>query len=151
MIVYEIPVKQIDEGKVEKPNLSNQEVLMVTLAYETENRKSYRLVQIRFERVVFNENGICDFKEEHLSDKNRVLLEYAMSGISTGESQPLPIPPAPIIPSEKEIQSIKSYLNRKYPLLLKNSPDAINDSIRKSKKVHEENIKKLKESHRVTK
>jgi hypothetical protein len=74
LIVYEIPVKQIDEGKVVKADLSNQEVLMVTLAYETENRKPYRLVQIWFERVVFNENGICDFKEEHLSEEAKKFM-----------------------------------------------------------------------------
>lgn len=148
--VYEIPIKQIDAKKVVKLELSSQMVLMVTLAYETENRKPYRLGPIWFERVLFNANGIYDFKEEHLSEKNQVLLKYAMSGITTGESRPLPIPPAPVIPSEKEIHTIKTYLNRKYPLLLKNSPDAINDSIRRSKKIHEENIKKLKESHKAT-
>ncbi|MCC3357757.1 hypothetical protein [Bacillus sp. REN16] len=148
--VYEIPIKQIDANKVVKEEISNQMVLMVTLAYETENRKPYQLGPIWFERVVFDENGVYDFSDDHLSEKNHVLLEYAMSGITTGENSPLPIPPAPIIPSENESQAIKTYLNKKYPLLLKNSPDAINNSIRRSKQIHEENIKKLKKSHKST-
>jgi len=149
--VYEIPIKQINAKKVVKAELSNLRVLMVTFAYETENRKPFQLGPFWFEYVSFDMNGVYDFKEEHLSDKNELLLEYAMSGLTTCEPRPLPIPPVPVIPTEIEIQAIITHLNRNYPFLLKNFPDAINDSIRRSKKIHEKNIKKLKESHKAHK
>lgn len=71
-------------------------------------------------------------------------LEYVMSGFDSCEQGPLPIPRAPIIPSEKEIQVIETYLNSKYPLLLKNSPSSINDSVWLSKKFTKKILKNLK-------
>jgi hypothetical protein len=39
------------------------------------------------------------------------------------------LPPAGAVPSEQEMEAIKAYLNRKYPLLLKNSPRALEGAV----------------------
>lgn len=45
---------------MEKPELANQTLLMMQLVDETENRKPYKILDISFENVSFDENGKYD-------------------------------------------------------------------------------------------
>jgi len=145
--VFEIPLKQINESRFVKPELSNQTGLMMEIAYYINERKPYKIARIVFGKISLNDNGVYDFEKTHISEENSIKLEYSFASIY-GEGKPLPIPIAPVIPTEKEIDIIKTHLNKKYPSLLQNSPHAITDSILRSKSIHEENIKKMKKSHK---
>ncbi|SLL37277.1 Uncharacterised protein [Mycobacteroides abscessus subsp. abscessus] len=146
--VVEIPVSKIKNSKMIKTELSGETVLMMEMIYETENRKPFKIGKIHFDKVTFNQDGIYDIQATS-TKYFQIKLEYAFSDIhNTIESKSLPIPIAPCIPTEEEIQAIKIYIDRKYPFLLINSPRVIENSISKSKEIHKEEIKKFKESHR---
>src|SRR5699024_11594090 len=83
------------------------------------------------------------------SENLQVKLEYIFSDFSVDEIKALPIPIAPSIPTNEEILIIKTYLDNKYPLLLKNSPRAMEDSIYRMKNIHKKEIETFKESHKI--
>ncbi|OEH53938.1 hypothetical protein AQ616_15810 [Oceanobacillus sp. E9] len=153
--VYEIPRSRIKDGKKIEKKLTGKTVLEMEIIYSIEDRKPKKFLRILFNRVTFNSNGIYDFGSDSLTEQNRVQLEYAFRDITEAlshhkksELSPLPIPKAPIIPSEEEIVTIKSYLNRKYPNLLNDSPYAIEYTIKKAKENHKEKIRVMKDSYR---
>lgn len=145
--VFEIPLKQINESRFVKSELSNQTGLMMEIACHIKDRKPYEIAIIVFERISIDENGVYDFEKKHFSEENSIKLEYVFAGLYS-DGKPLPIPIAPAIPTDKEVEIIKTHLNKKYLSLLLNSPHAITDNILRSKRVHEENIVKMKQSHK---
>lgn len=146
--VFEIPVSKMKDGKMFKSELKNKTVIMMEIIYETKDRRPNQLTRIVFSKPTFDHEGIYDYGEKAESPETAVMIEYIFSSITSDEESPLPIPIAPVIPTQKEIEIYKSYLNEKYPNLLKNSPNAIEHSIAKSKQRHKEEIEMLKESHR---
>jgi len=54
------PHQQNKKWGMEKPELANQTLLMMQLVDETENRKPYKILDISFENVSFDENGKYD-------------------------------------------------------------------------------------------
>jgi len=151
---YEIPLSKIKDGKVFDSRLSDQTVLRMELVYVTQNRNPYEIVRILFDRIAFDKAGIYDIGAAVLSDEFRVEFDYAtrestklISEITGTTPHPLPIPKAPIIPTNEDIAIIKAYLNKKYPLLLKNSPSALEESIQIAKEHHKEKIKQMKKSY----
>lgn len=54
--VVEIPVSKIKNGKMIKSELSGETVLMMEIIYETENRKPFKIVNINFDKVTFDQN-----------------------------------------------------------------------------------------------
>ena len=148
--VFEIPVSKIKNGKMIKAELSGETVLMMEMIYETENRKPFKIVNINFDKVTFDQNGVYDVNSTSRSKSFQIKLEYIFSGLlNTDGVKALPIPIAPYLPNDEEIQVIKIYLERKYPLLLRNSPRAIEKSIYRMNEIHKEEIEKFKESHKI--
>lgn len=151
--VYEIPLNKRKDGKIIETKLSKQTVLNVELVYLTQNRKPYELIRVTFNRITFDNNGVYDVEKAMMTDEFHVEMQYigrkAFEGInSLGEdSTPLPIPRAPIIPSEDEINNLKAFLNQKYPLLMENSPYAIEAAIKKEQERHKERIAQMKKSY----
>ncbi len=144
--IYEIPVSKIKNGRFPKPELAGQTVIMMEMIYQIKDRRPFKIVRIIFNRVSFDENGIYDIHADSVSKEFGVKLEYIFQ--LDQYSEPLPIPIAPILPTKKEIATIKLYLNRKYTALLENSPNAIEYSIALLKDRHEKEIKMMKESHK---
>jgi hypothetical protein len=144
--VVEIPESKTKGNKWIKPELANKSTLTVEISYETENRKPFKIIHLGFDRISFNEQGIYNFEEAMISEEARVNSDYMWSFLS--EKKPLPIPIAPVIPTKEEMLTIKNYLNNKYPLLLKNTPDAIELTIDRIKERHNENIENFKKSNK---
>ncbi|MBS4223321.1 hypothetical protein [Lederbergia citrea] len=145
--IYEIPISKIKNGKMMKSELADQTVLMMEMIYETENRKPFRISRLNFQRVSFDTKGIYDVKAEAASEEFRIKLSFIFNDIV---SEQLPIPIAPCIPSNKEIQVLELYLNNKYPSLLINTPHAIKNLILRSIEIHKEEIEKMKKSHKAS-
>lgn len=149
--VVEIPVSKIKNGRMIKKELAGESVLKVEMIYETENRKPFKIVNMNFYKITFDKHGIYDVNNTSTSKAFQVKLEYIFSDFSNSdEIKTLPIPIAPSIPTDKEILIFKTYLDKKYPSLLMNSPRAIEDSIYQMNKVHKKELKKFKESHKIT-
>lgn len=118
------------------------------MVYETKDRKPFKLQRISFFEADFDGEGIYDFSDEAASKEMGIELEYIFYDIWTGDNTPLPIPIFPVIPSKDEIKILKNYLNDNYPHLLNNSPAALENYVRNRKRKHEENIERMKRSHR---
>ena len=146
--VYEIPVYKIKDAKMFKPELANQSVIMMNIIYETKNRRPNELFHVNFSKPTFVEDGVYDYGAESTSDRMAVMLEYVFVPLLSEEVDALPIPPAPVIPTEKELEIFKTYLNEKYPNLLLNSPDMIERCVGQSKQRHQEKIELMKKSHK---
>jgi hypothetical protein len=146
--VFDIPNSKNSEEKITISELSNQYVLIMEMIYENKNRKPYKIIRIIYNRMQFDQEGV--YTRDYLSEENRVKLEYVMYPINTqiGEKQSLPIPKAPVTPSKGEIEIIKQYLNKKYPPLLINSPNAVENAVKQSEEKHESDLRKFKDSHR---
>lgn len=111
----------------------------------------YKIAKIHFDKVNFDQDGVYNMSTYSTSKEFQIRLNYIFSDISNSildAEKNLPIPIAPCIPTKEEIKAIQIYINRKYPLLLRNSPKAIETSINRSKEIHNEEIKIFKESHR---
>lgn len=145
--VYEIPFYKIKNDKFPRAELACQTVIMMEMTYETRNRKPFKINRITFDRVSFDDQGIYDSRGASNTKEFGVKLEYLFFNLYE-TFDPLPIPIAPIIPTEKEIAAIKAYLDRKYPALLRNSPTAIEHWILKRIENHRKEIKMMKASHR---
>lgn len=147
--VVELPVSRIEDGIVTKKELANKTVLKVEMIYETENRKPAYLKRIIFDRATFDSHGVYNFFNESSENEFKTKLEYIFSDLyNSNDRSSLPIPVAPTIPTDEEIEIFKHYVNRKYPLLLKNSPLAFENAIYKSKAKHKEEMIAFKESHK---
>ena len=148
--VVEIPVSKIKNGKIIKNELSGETVLKVEMIYETENRKPLKIVNMNFNKITFDRHGVYDVNNTSASKNFQVKLEYIFSHFSNAdEIKALPIPIAPSIPTDEEVLTIKTYLDKKYPLLLTNSPRAMEDSIYRMKKIHKKEIETFKKSHNI--
>lgn len=151
---YEFPLSKIANRKIVESKLSGQTVLHVELLYETQNRKPYSIIRIHFSKITFDNNGIHDMNGDLLSEDFQVESEYrnreiyeALSKRQGQELNPLPIPKAPIIPTSEEIDTLKDYLYRKYPLLLQNSPYEIEETIQDVQERHKDKIRQMKKSY----
>lgn len=143
--IYPVSVKRMDSGLIVQPDLAGQSVLQLTLGYQCINRVPTYIVYTNFSKVSFNRDGVL--RKNALSDENRVVLNYAMHGLFSQANIPLPIPPAPYKPTKDELRIIKTYLNEKYPLLLRYSPNILELQIYKDKEQHEIMRYEMKESH----
>lgn len=148
--VYEIPSSKVKNGKFLKEELAGRTAMMMEMTYETENRRPFKINRVVFERAAFDEHGIYDSNHPANLKKFCIKLKYLYFALYDC-SEPLPIPSAPVVPTEKELAIFKAYLYRKYPALLKNSPAAIEDWIAKSLEIHKKEIEMLKASHRKKK
>ncbi len=133
-----------------KKELSGETVLKMDMIYETENRKPLKIVNINFSKITFDQHGVYDVNNTSTSKNFQVKPEYVFSDIShPDEIMELPIPIAPSLPTDEEILIIKTYLDKKYPLLLTSSPRAMESSIAWLEEIHKREIEKFKESHKI--
>lgn len=149
--VFEIPLTKIKDGKMVKSELAGQTVLMLQISHSTKNRKPYDIFKIDFLKVSFDKNGIYDFRAEMLSEEGFRDFAYVSNWLTEAlgeKSKPLPIPKAPVLPSDHEVNLIKTHLNKKYPKLLENKPHAIEFAIAQEKELYNEKIEKLKRSYK---
>ena len=145
--VYQIPIPNGTRYKP-VPQLANQIVLVVDLFYETQNRKPWRLKHVGFDRIQLNLHGeyILTNKE-----KQKRLYNFFNFGIVTAEElsrkeDPWPIPGAPVIPNDVEKKVLIEFLKEKYPVLLENSPNVIEEAIESSLYKHSELQKMVREA-----
>lgn len=147
--LYEIPKTKISDGKMFKIELAGKTVLNVGLYYEVKDRKPFKVIRFDFNRVSFDKNGVYDYEKEFLSGEGRREMAYVSNFHDNGDEPfPLPIPKALASPTEIEINTIKEYLNRKYPSLLNNSPNAIEIAIMEEVERYQKKINRLKKSHK---
>lgn len=146
-VIHEVPIYKMKNGKMVKPELADKTVIMMEIVYETKDRKPFKIMRINFSKAYFDDRGIHDIESVSNSKEIGIKLEYIFSDFSE-EPNPLPIPIAPELPTEKEVALIVSYLNRKYPYLLINSPTAIEQAVSESKENHKKEIRKMKLSHK---
>ena len=145
LVVTEIPAAKF-KNKLVLPKMKNQLAVLIEVIYETENRKPNSIVRITFDQISFDKEGIYDVGESTLSKEFRVKLQYAI--IVNESKKPLPIPIAPAIPNKEQLLAIKEYLNKKYPMLLINSPRAFEETVLYYKAIHQNEIQQMKDSHK---
>ena len=143
--VYQIPLKQINNNRIEKEELRNLTSLMVTVLYELKDKKPYEVRNVWFERITFNEKGVHEILLN--SPKISTQMTYAFHGFMGNDDKELPVPVALVEPTQQELEALKKHLNNKYPLLLKRNPYAIEMELMEQKSKHEKDVKLFKETH----
>jgi hypothetical protein len=140
--IIEIPKNKIRDRKFTKKELSGQDILRLEIIYDIQNKKPNNIIRILFDRITFDRNGECDFRRKR--EESKRIYDYMFDD---NVQSPLPIPKALFFPTKSEIITIKNYLNRKYPALLKNEPYAIEYAILDGKEQYKQNIQKFIKSH----
>lgn len=114
------------------PSLANEEVLLVTLCYETLNRKPYELDLISFTRVKLDENGVYELNQEELNSSLTNFINYDFTTadrLAVRDNIPIPVAPDNI-PTEIEKKALYSYVRENYPLLWVNCPYLVEQNIK---------------------
>lgn len=156
--VFAIPVNQMEKNRtIVLPELAGQTVLKMLMVYQNKNRIPFQIEHIEFERITFDNDGVYDMNKVIKSEEFRARFQYVnrelheMLAKSNGnELNPLPVPRPTSNLETQEINSIKSYLKNKFPQLLKNSPNAIEQAIERELQIHNSQVQLMKESYRVT-
>lgn len=132
------------------PSLSNEEVLLVILCYETLNRKPYELDLVSFKRIKLDENGVYEVNQEELDSSLTNFVNYAFTTADKlALRNTIPIPVAPNnIPSEIEKNTLYSYVKENYPLLWINCPYLVEENIKSIEKNYSELKKLVKEAYK---
>jgi hypothetical protein len=129
------------------PQLSEQEVLHVHIAYEIEERNPSMIIGIWFDRLLLDELGKYTLNKNHPSLQN--FINYALTSAEElcEREEPLTIPAAPVVPTQFEKEALNTYLKNKYPVLLKNSPQTIELTINRLKEQHRGYIDLVKKAN----
>lgn len=123
------------------PQLANQDVLEVILYYKNKDRKPHELLTIGFDRFRLDSNGNY---EETEADRKRAFHNFFAFGMPSlleeveAEDKPLPIPVAPIVPTDNEKRLLYSYINEKLPNLAADAPYVVESKIKASREKYEE-------------
>lgn len=148
--VYALPNPKQDDFKP-VPELANKNVLMISIGYETLNKKPYKFTSIQFDRVSLDCAGKFILTDEIIHAKMRNFLEFGSEtpkSLSERET-PLSIPDAPILPSEKELVTLKEYLKNNYSALFANSYNIIANEIKRKNEIHQKYLMILKEAAKI--
>ncbi|RRJ66069.1 hypothetical protein EHV15_26500 [Paenibacillus oralis] len=133
------------------PSLARQEVLKVTMYYETKSRKPFKLQIVNFDRFILDENGgfvITDF------ERRRALHNFFEFGMTTPEEkaeddQPIALPIPPVIPTIKEKEALYSYLKQKYSVIADQAPIIVENMISFSNETHRKHIEFAKKAMKI--
>ena len=132
------------------PSLANEEVLLVTLCYETLNRKPYELDLVSFHRAKLDKNGGYELNQNKVNKSLTNFINYAFS--TAGDlalRKAIPIPTAPDnIPTDIEKNELYSYVKENYPLLWVNCPYLVEQNIKGIEENHNELKNLVKEAYK---
>ncbi|EES73360.1 MULTISPECIES: hypothetical protein [Paenibacillus] len=123
------------------PQLANQNVLEVILFYKNKDRKPHQLLTVEFDRFRLDSNG--NYEETEV-DRKRAFHNFFAFGMPSlleeveVDDKPLPIPVAPIVPTDSEKRSLYSYINEKLPNLAAAAPYVVESKIKASREKYEE-------------
>ncbi|WP_442601836.1 hypothetical protein [Paenibacillus sp. KN14-4R] len=123
------------------PQLANENVLEVILLYENKDRKPHQLLTVEFDRFRLDSNGNY---EETEADRIRAFHNFFAFGMPIlledveVDDKPLPIPVAPIVPTDSEKRSLYNYINEKLPNLAVGAPYVVESKIKASREKYEE-------------
>jgi hypothetical protein len=128
------------------PILANQDVLMVTIIYNTLNRHPVNIIHIDFNRVLLDYEGKYVIDDEELYKKLRNTRIFGSGAFKTMTFNDgvIEIPDSPSLPTSTERNGIVSFLKDKYPRLYKTSLYAIEEKIKLIKHNHQELLADIK-------
>lgn len=132
------------------PSLANEEVLLVTLCYETVNRKPHELNLVSFHRAKLDEKGSYILDQEKFDNSLNNFVNYAFAtsdDLALRDTIPIPIAPKNI-PTENEKSALYSYVKENYPLLWVNCPYLVEQNIKSIEKHYNELKKLVKEAYK---
>lgn len=144
--IIKVPNVKWDNNKA-IPQLSEQKVLHVHIAYDTEERKPSMIIGVWFDRLLLDESGQYTLNKDHPSLKNFINYGLASAEELCERQGPLTIPLAPIVPTQFEKEALNRYLKNKYPILLKNSPQTIELTINRLNGQHRGYIDLVKKAN----
>ena len=144
-----IPLKQVNytlkkDDTPSMPELANTNGLVAAFFYTKE-----KIINVTFFRIRINEDGRWNFKDSIYADRTYIITALKYLNYSLGlEIEPLPEAIKPCIPTDNEINIIKSFINAYYPFLLRNDVQCIlEDKIRELEEEYANNIMLFKRSH----
>lgn len=120
------------------PQLANQDVLAVILYYENKDRKPDQLLTVEFNRFRLDSDGNYEVTEADRKREFHNFLAFGMPSLLEEGDKPLPIPVAPIIPTDTEKKLLYSYINEKLPNLAADAPYVVERRIKAMKEKYEE-------------
>ncbi len=144
--IIKVPNVKWDNNK-SIPQLSEQEVLHVHIVYDTEERNPNMIIGVWFDRVQLDELGQYSLNKNHPSLQNFIEYAFVSAEELCERNEPLTIPAAPVVPTQFEKESLNTYLKNKYPVLLKNSPHAIELTINRLNEQHRKYIGLVKKAN----
>ncbi|WP_373844437.1 hypothetical protein [Clostridium sp.] len=113
--VYKIS-KRIYEMNKSILKLANQNLLQVMLIYDTYNRKPHKLIKVEFNRITLNSDSFI-VHDENLFEFENNTVDYMFSDANKlSLLDKIPLPRAPVIPSQYEKNSLYKFINEKYPI-----------------------------------
>lgn len=132
------------------PSLVNEDVLHVTLCYETLNRKPYELDIVSFERFKLDDNGGFERSQREVSKSIPNYTNYAFSTVdSLSLRDTIPIPVAPKnIPTDIEKNALYLYVKENYPHLWVNCPYLVEQYIKGIEEEYNELKNLVKEAYK---
>lgn len=139
-IIWHVPMKQIKTKQIVNKSFKNTSALITEIMYLLEDGKPKYILNIYYNRVTFDLNGKAYFDINQ--DNNQNFFEYLSHDKVSNNNQILP---EPVLPNDREVFMIKTYLNSRYPSLLDNTPYAVEQSINEKKEMYNEHVKILKE------
>lgn len=133
------------------PELSGQEILLVGIIYETLKRKPVRLLAVNFSRFRLDSIGGYTITDEEV---NKAMYNFFHFGYSTAEDlaqrdMPLPIPKAPVIPTDKEKEVLYNYFRSNLFALAHEVPRIVEREILSLKETHQEHLNLIKTANKL--
>ncbi|MFW2491693.1 hypothetical protein ACN077_24515 [Clostridium chromiireducens] len=132
------------------PSLANEDVLLVTLCYETVNRKPHGLDFVSFHRAKLDGKGCYILNQEEFNNSLNNFVNYAFAtseDLALRDTIPIPVAPKNI-PTENEKNALYSYIKENYPLLWVNCPYLVEENIKSIENHHNELKKLVKEAYK---
>lgn len=134
--VYKIPKSKYNENydlefkKVKE--FANEKVILITLFYETLNRKPYKLELVSFHRAQLDKDGGYAITQKVIDDTSSNFFNYAFCDADDlAKRETIAIPVAPDnIPTEEKKKALYTYLNKKYPIFMNDCPYFVEKNIK---------------------
>lgn len=131
--------------------LAGQDVLRVTLCYETKDRKPNRLTFVEFERKSLDSEGAYELTDDERMKAwhNASHFMYASPEDLAKRDGPLVLPLAPSIPTSKEKTVLYEYLDKNFTILRKDTPRIVEQTIISLQDTHQKMINMIKTANKL--